>query len=78
MPVQEIETPMSNLSDLEKLRRLLDEFGVGYQCHLGHTLSGETTVTCEAKLHAKVRGYTGFRAEFSFRDGSFDSMWVWE
>lgn len=62
---------MSALSDLEKLKRLLTEFGVEF------TENG-TALICE-EGSKKVTGYSGFVTEFTFDSGGkFVEMGAYE
>lgn len=64
------------MSDLEKLKALLDDFGVGYKTK--STEDGGTCIEC-AEGHEKVSGYSGFFTNFYFdRDGKFVDMGAWE
>ncbi|MFG9350137.1 hypothetical protein ACEP28_32440 [Pseudomonas aeruginosa] len=59
------------MSDQEKLKALLTEFGVGFT-------EDETSISCEAG-DAKVGGYIGFGTTFEFdTEGKFKRMGAWE
>lgn len=65
------ETPVTSLTDKEKLIGLLDEFGVGYK------LTADK-VTCE-EGYSKVEGYSCFMTIFKFDgEGKFEAMGAWE
>lgn len=64
------------MTDLEKVRKLLGELGVGYV--MEHSGDVVTALKCE-EGRAKIAGYTGFFTEFAFdRDGKFEGMGAWE
>lgn len=64
------------MSDLEKLKALLTEFGVGFECCVSST--GFPYISC-CEGSAKVSGYHLFRTEFDFdKDGKFVEMGAWE
>ena len=69
------ESIENEMTDLEKLKTLLDSFGVGYS----ELTEGESRfVTC-IEGSPKVGGYNQFYTTFAFRsDGSFNSMGCWE
>lgn len=70
------------MTDLEKLKKLLDEFGVEYsedkkttEQHYKHDF---IAITCVAGKK-KVEGYSGFITIFEFTlDGKFIQMGAWE
>ena len=80
-------------TDLERLRRLLDSFGVAYVMHAGMTpgtthvglpgnegmVGDKTILVIENDGRAKIGGYDGFFAEWCFEpDGSFIEVGIWE
>ena len=59
------------MSDIEKLRNLFDEWGVGYNVHEYRIYIREGS--------PKVGGYNGFLATFDFtKTGEFIEVGVWE
>jgi len=63
------------MTDFEKLKALLTEFGVGFEVKEGKL---GTEVRCECGAH-KVEGYSSFFTEFNFnKDGKFICMGAWE
>ena len=67
------------MTDLEKLKALLDEFGVGYSCQQGtRDFATGHSLSCD-QGNAKVDGYYGFCTEFEFcADGRFVRMGAFE
>lgn len=64
------------MSDLCKLKALLDEFGVQYK--LREYADGTIYITCE-EGDEKVSGYPDFFTGFNFSvDGKFVDMGAWE
>lgn len=58
-------------TDKERLLALLSDFGISFTQGDG--------VTIEAKVGDKVKGYTGFCADFMFTpDGEFVEVGIWE
>ena len=63
------------MTDLDKLKALLTEFGVGFEVEA--TEDG-TSVTC-SDGRSKVSGYAGFFTSFDFDcAGKFKEMGAWE
>jgi len=66
------------MTDYDKLKNLLTEFGIGFEEHLGG-VKGETKYLLCTEGSAKIEGYTFFFASFDFDvDGKFEKMEVGE
>lgn len=64
------------MTDLKKMKAMFDSFGMGYSEEKREEIS---VLTIEAKVHAKVMGYSGFATEFHFDEkGVFKEASVWE
>lgn len=64
------------MTDKEKLIKLFDEFGIGYD--VGEYNDGTQRVLLE-KGNKKVIGYSGFFTEFYFDgEGKFIEVGIWE
>lgn len=61
------------MNDLEKLTKLLQEFGVVYEL-LGESVS----LNVDNEPNSKVCGYSGFVASFTFDNGKFTKVNIWE
>jgi hypothetical protein len=63
------------MTEYEKLKKLLDEFGVGYE-----ELEYDNKKTIQTNQgQNKVTGYNGFYTEFIFtEEGKFIEMGAWE
>ena len=67
------------MTDIEKLRCLLREFGVGFNDLQFKFNEVASSVECLAREHAKVEGYSGFAVNFNFDiDGKFIGVGIWE
>ena len=77
------------MNDLEKIKGLFDELGIGYRhehrdnTKLGKYRTDEPDYTqvliLEAKVHDKVKGYSGFSSEYEFDEkGNFREVSIWE
>ena len=63
------------MTDHDKLKSLLDEFGVGYE----EKQYGEKKLIMCEEGNEKVSGYFGFVTTFVFKnDGEFINMGAWE
>lgn len=66
----------STTTDLEKVKSLFDELGIG---HEDATDGDEITLTLTAKFNEKVVGYSDFEAIFQFElNGKFKQVGIWE
>jgi hypothetical protein len=71
MPRRGVMMAGKTMSDFEKLKALLTEFGVGFG-------EGQWRIVCESGGE-KVTGYSGLFTEFTFDgDGSFIEMGAYE
>ncbi len=62
-------------TDIEKLKDLFDEWGVGYEIREDE---GTRTISTESG-DKKVKGYALFYTDFVFNEkGEFDHMGAWE
>jgi hypothetical protein len=67
------------MTDYEKLKALLTDFGVGFT--EGIVEGGHLGITLEAdgKVENKVTGYAFYYTEFVFtKDGAFKEVGIWE
>lgn len=65
----------SSMKDTEKLKALLNEFGVEYSVEL---MDDGVGIVCRSG-NAKVDGYCSFFVEFQFKkDGDFSKIGIWE
>lgn len=67
------------MTDIEKLKVLFDEFGIGYSTGKCPSNSlWHTALSCE-EGHNKIDGYNGFFTDFAFdKNGKFIEMGAWE
>lgn len=64
------------MTDLEKLKALLTDFGVEFECDTD--CKRQTFITCREGAK-KVDGYGNFYTSFIFNeDGTFNYMGAWE
>lgn len=64
------------MTDFQKLKNMLDDFGVGYELH---DIEPTGTIVRCAEGAKKVRGYSSFFTDFLFdRYGAFLRMGAWE
>lgn len=70
------------MTDLEKLRELIEEFVIGYEEKRDDSeciIRFKTSFKLEKQEKKKVYGYTGFFCNFVFdSEGKFKSVGVWE
>lgn len=73
------------MTDLEKLKNLLDEFGIVYDEAPSEDIppnlrsEGGADITVYADGGPKNKGYLGFFTDFAFdKDGKFVEMGSWE
>lgn len=68
------------MTDLDKLKALLTEFGVEFCEEAAHVTSAPAATLIECRDGSKgVAGYPGFMTEFAFdRSGKFISMGAYE
>lgn len=70
------------MTDLDKFRSLMEEFGVPVKTAVPVTEPGVTQVTIKQRwdsTHPKVQGYNGYRAVFTFGyNGTFQHVGLWE
>jgi len=77
------------MTDIEKVKNLFNELEIGYRFeHRDNTKLGKyrtdepdytQVLILEAKVHEKVKGYTGFTSEYEFDEtGVFLQVSNWE
>ena len=62
------------MTDLDKLKTLLNEFNIEYKEDIDKQT---TTITLEAK-RGDVRGYYDFVCDWEFTNEEFDNVGIWE
>lgn len=64
------------MSDLERLKQMFRDFGIGFK---EEKRESNVVITIETHIHAKVTGYGGFLSEYLFNeDGKFQGVSIWE